>query len=130
MFYCYAHEEDKKLLESKKIVDPKRKGFMTYKSSRLLYACAVIMLVILSACSQTTSTNIDPGTNPGILDPHKQYTVNFWETFDTGANKTALTNLVKQYTDTHKNVKINLQSYDSYRPVSTILTIGYNVRYK
>jgi hypothetical protein len=27
MFYCYAHEEDKKLLESKKIVDPKRKGF-------------------------------------------------------------------------------------------------------
>ena len=94
---------------------------MTYKSSRLLSACAVIMLVILSACSQTTSTNIDPGTNPGVLDPHKQYTVNFWETFDTGANKTSLTNLVKQYTDTHKNVKINLQSYDSYSTLETNL---------
>lgn len=98
---------------------------MTYKASRLLSACAVVMLVILSACSQTTSTNIDPGTNPGVLDPHKQYTVNFWETFDTGANKTALTNLVKQYTDTHKNVKINLQSYDSYSTLATNLAAAF-----
>ena len=78
---------------------------MTYKPSRLLSAYAVVMLVILSACGQTTSTNTNPGTNPGVLDPHKQYTVNFWETFDTGVNKTVLAHLVKQYTDAHKNVK-------------------------
>ncbi|GCF10833.1 ABC transporter substrate-binding protein [Dictyobacter arantiisoli] len=39
--------------------------------------------------------------------------MNFWEALDTGANKTTLASLVKQYTNAHKNVKINVQSYDS-----------------
>jgi len=94
---------------------------MRYKSSCWLSAYAVIMLVLLSACGQTTSTNTDPGTNPGVLDPHKQYTVNLWETFDAGVNKTALAHLVKQYTDAHKNVTINIQSYDSYDTLVTKL---------
>ena len=92
---------------------------MTHKSSRLLSACAVIMLVILSACGGSSSPTTSTNSNAGVLDPHKQYTVNFWEVFGAGANKTALATLVKQYTDAHKNVKINLQSYDSYSTLET-----------
>jgi multiple sugar transport system substrate-binding protein len=100
----------------------KGKVFMSQKLSHLLSACAVIMLLILSACGSTTSTPATSTTsNLGVLDPHKQYTVNFWEVFATGANKTALAALVKQYTDAHKNVKVNLQSYDSYGTLETKL---------
>lgn len=92
---------------------------MSHKLSRLLSASAVIMLLLLSACGGTSAPQTSTNSTAGVLDAHKQYTVNFWEAFATGANKTALTALVKQYTDAHKNVKVNLQAYDSYGTLET-----------
>jgi multiple sugar transport system substrate-binding protein len=97
---------------------------MSHKLSRSLPIFAVIMVLLLSACGSTSAQNTSTtnrSNNVGVLDPNKQYTVNFWEAFATGANKTALEALVKQYMSAHKNVKVNLQAYDSYSTLETKL---------
>lgn len=81
----------------------------------------LVMMLLLSACGGDSSGNNGDGST-GVLDPNKNYTVEFWEAFSTGANKTAIETLAKQYMEKHKNVKINLQAYDSYDTLKTKLT--------
>jgi multiple sugar transport system substrate-binding protein len=108
-----------------------REACMLHKLSCLLPVCAVIMILSLVACGDIDAQNANttnPGRNAGVLDPHKQYTVNFWEVFSAGANKIALEGLVKQYMSTHKNVKVNLQAYDSYNTLETKLNAAIAAR--
>jgi multiple sugar transport system substrate-binding protein len=99
------------------------------RSSRLrisiiISALLLITMVMLSACgggSTGTSTTSSNGQDPTVLDPNKQYTVDFWEAFSTGANKTVLTALAQQYMQKHPNIKINLQAFDSYATLQTKL---------
>ncbi len=99
------------------------------RSSRLrisivISAFLLITMVMLSACgggSTAAPTTSGNGQDPTVLDPNKQYTVNFWEAFSTGANKTVLTALTQQYMQKHPNVKVNLQAFDSYTTLQTKL---------
>ncbi|GCE21839.1 ABC transporter substrate-binding protein [Dictyobacter kobayashii] len=91
------------------------------------FVCLILMVLALSACGTTTTTNnqgnssTTSNSDPTQFNASKQYSINFWEAFATGANKTALAALTKQYTDQHPNVKINLQAYDSYTTLQTKL---------
>ncbi len=91
---------------------------------RMMFVLAVITVVLLTACggSQSTPTS---GTNASgdvtQLDPNKKYTVDFWEVFATGANKTAMEALTKQYMQQHSNITVNLQAFDSYATLQTKL---------
>lgn len=99
------------------------------RSSRLrisivISALLLITMVTLSACgggSTAAPTSGSNGQDPTVLDPNKQYTVDFWEAFSTGANKTVLTALSQQYMQKHPNIKINLQAFDSYTTLQTKL---------
>ncbi|MBV9228194.1 MAG: ABC transporter substrate-binding protein [Chloroflexi bacterium] len=99
---------------------------MQHKWHRMSYIVAMLTLLLLTACGGTstgpTTGGSSSNSNPGVLDPNKKYTVNFWEVFATGANKTTLEALTKQYMQAHSNVTINLQPYDSYDTLQTKLT--------
>ncbi len=85
---------------------------------------ALVTMLLLSACGGSSGSSSSGSANlgPGELDPNKQYTVNFWEAFATGANKAVLGELTQQYMKAHPNVKVNLQAYDSYATLQTKLT--------
>lgn len=91
----------------------------------MAYVIAMITLLLLTACSGSSTgngSNTSTSNTPGVLDSNKKYTVNFWEAFSTGANKTSLEALTKQYMQKHSNVTVNLQAYDSYTTLKTKLT--------
>src|SRR5579859_6663344 len=100
--------------------------YMQRKRSSMTFVIAVITMLLLTACGTTSAGNATTSgsgsASPGVLDPNKKYTVNFWEVFATGANKTVLESLTKQYMQTHPNVTVNLQPYDSYATLKTKLT--------
>src|SRR5205807_2988907 len=105
----------------------KKEGiYMQRKWSYMTFVIAVITMLLLSACGSSAdagTTNSGGGSsNPGVLDPNKKYTVNFWEAFATGANKAVLESLTKQYMQAHPNVTVNLQPYDSYDTLRTKIT--------
>ena len=85
---------------------------------------ALVTMLLLSACGGPANGSSSGNANlgPGQLDANQQYTVNFWEAFATGANKTTLAELTQQYMKAHPNVKVNLQAYDSYATLKTKLT--------
>lgn len=85
---------------------------------------ALMTLLLLSACGGAASSgsNTGSGSSTGSLDPNKKYAISFWEAFATGANKTSLESLTKQYMQTHANVTVTLQAYDSYATLKTKLT--------
>lgn len=87
----------------------------------LLALLTVFAVLTLTACGGSTTTS-STGSSTGGLDPNKKYTVNFWEAFATGANKTSLETLTKQYMQSHPNVTVNLQAYDSYTTLKTKIT--------
>ncbi|GHO80693.1 ABC transporter substrate-binding protein [Ktedonobacter sp. SOSP1-85] len=94
---------------------------------RTWFSMTLVLLVIvllLSACGgdPASGNSGDNSNNTGVLDANKKYTVDFWEAFSTGANKTAIENLSKQYMSQHKNVTIKLQAFDSYDTLKTKLT--------
>ncbi len=87
------------------------------------YAIAIIAMLLLTACGGSSGgTATTTGSSTGKLDASKKYTVNFWEALATGANKTSLETLTKQYMQLHSNVNIVLQAYDSYDTLKTKLT--------
>jgi multiple sugar transport system substrate-binding protein len=94
--------------------------FMRRKKFSMMYAALVIIMLLLSACGSSGGTSSSTSSSAtGPLDAKKHYTVNFWEAFSTGANKTALTALTNQYMQQHPNVKVNLQAFDSYNTLET-----------
>lgn len=91
----------------------------------MAYVIATVTMLLLTACggsSTGNSSNTSTSSTPGVLDASKKYTVNFWEAFATGANKTSLEALTKQYMQQHSNVTVNLQAYDSYATLKTKIT--------
>ncbi len=98
---------------------------MHRKWSFMAYVIATVTMLLLTACggsSTGNSSNTSTSSTPGVLDASKKYTVNFWEAFATGANKTSLEALTKQYMQQHSNVTVNLQAYDSYATLKTKIT--------
>ncbi len=98
---------------------------MHRKWSLMAYVIAMVTMLLLTACggsSTGNSSNTSTSSTPGVLDSSKKYTVNFWEAFATGANKTSLEALTKQYMQQHSNVTVNLQAYDSYATLKTKIT--------
>ena len=95
---------------------------MYRKWSLMTSVITLTMLLLLTACGGSSTNTSNTGNNTGLLDPHKKYTVNFWEVFATGANKTSLEALTKQYMQVHPNVTVTLQSFDSYATLKTKLT--------
>ncbi len=98
---------------------------MHRKWSFTAYVIAMVAMLFLTACggsSTGNSGNTSASSTPGVLNPSKKYTVNFWEAFASGANKTSLEALTKQYMQQHSNVTVNLQAYDSYATLKTKLT--------
>lgn len=89
--------------------------------SRKILAIVMMMMFFMAACGEQPSNSGAPA-NTGGLDPNKKYTVNFWEAFATGANKTSLEALTKRYMQLHPNVDVKLQAYDSYPTLKTKLT--------
>ena len=91
---------------------------------RMTFVLAVITMVLLTACGGTQSA-ATPGTGSSgdatQFDPNKKYTVDFWEAFSTGANKTAVEALAKEYMQSHPNITVNLQAFDSYSTLQTKL---------
>jgi multiple sugar transport system substrate-binding protein len=83
---------------------------------------ALMTLLFLPSCGSPSTNTTTIGNNTGLLDPHKKYSVSFWEVFATGANKTALEALTKQYMQEHSNVTVTLQAFDSYATLKTKLT--------
>lgn len=95
--------------------------------SILASVIALMTLLLLTACGNGSSSGGSTGnsgsSNPtGTLDPNKKYTVTFWEAFASGANKTSLEGLTKEYMQAHPNVTVTLQAYDSYSTLKTKLT--------
>jgi multiple sugar transport system substrate-binding protein len=89
--------------------------------------CIVLVLftLLLAACGGSSGSSAGSGgnsSNPGVLNPNKKYTVEFWNVFSIGANKTAMDALTKQYMQEHPNVTIKTQSFDSYNTLQTKLT--------
>ncbi len=80
-------------------------------------ALLTLTLLLLTACGGSSTTS-----NVGKLDPHKKYTVNFWEAFGSGANKTTLESLTQQYMQQRPNITINLQPEPDYNTLQTKLT--------
>ncbi|HCI81215.1 MAG TPA: ABC transporter substrate-binding protein [Ktedonobacter sp.] len=96
---------------------------MRHTWSRLTFVLLTMTLLLLTACGGTSSNNSSSGsTSPGVLDPGKKYTVNFWDAFSTGANKSTIATLVSQYEQQHPNVTVNVQAFDSYNTLNTKLT--------
>ncbi|GER91380.1 ABC transporter substrate-binding protein [Dictyobacter vulcani] len=92
------------------------------------FVLLVLTVLLLSACgtaADTTDQGNKGGTSnssdPTSFDANKQYSINFWEAFAAGANKTSLESLTKEYMAKHPKVKINLQAYDSYPTLQTKL---------
>ncbi len=89
---------------------------------RMSFVIAMITLLLLTACGgNSTPTTTTTSNDPSVLDANKHYTVDFWEAFGVGANKTALESLTAQYMQSHANVKVNLTPYDSYPTLQTKL---------
>ncbi len=89
------------------------------------YAIAMIAMLLLTACGgspNSNSGNNSSSTSPGVLSSSKKYTVNFWDAFGSGANKTAVANLTKQYMQKNPNVTVNVQAFDSYATLKTKIT--------
>lgn len=82
-------------------------------------ALLAVSMLLLTACGSGSSTST---SNVGKLDPNKKYTVNFWEAFGTGANKTTLASITQSYMQAHPNVTVNLQPYPDYNTLQTKLT--------
>ena len=98
---------------------------MQRKWSLTAYIIAMVAMLLLTACGGSSTGNggnTSTSSTPGVLNSSKKYTVNFWEAFATGANKTSLEALTKQYMQQHSNVTVNLQAYDSYATLKTKLT--------
>ncbi|GAC1435886.1 MAG: extracellular solute-binding protein [Ktedonobacteraceae bacterium] len=97
---------------------------MHRKWPSMAYVLAMVAMLLLTACGGSTSggNTSTKTSNTGVLDSSKKYTVNFWEAFATGANKTSLETLTKQYMQSHSNVTVVLQPYDSYATLKTKLT--------
>lgn len=98
---------------------------MHRKWSSLAYVIAMVTMLLLTACGGSSTgngSNTSTSSTPGVLDSNKKYTVNFWEAFASGANKTSLEALTKQYMQKHSNVTVNLQAYDSYATLKTKIT--------
>ncbi len=84
---------------------------------------ALLTILLLSACGGAASSGSTTGkSSTGSLDPNKKYAISFWEAFATGANKTSLQSLTKEYMQAHPNVTVTLQAYDSYATLKTKLT--------
>lgn len=101
--------------------------FMHRTWLRMVYVLSTMLLLFLAACggppaTSTTGSTGTPASAPGVIDKSKQYSLDFWEAFSTGANKAVLQTLTQQYMKAHPNVKINLQAYDSYTTLQTKLT--------
>ena len=93
--------------------------------SFMAFAIAMIAMLLLTACggsSNSSSGNNSSSTTPGVLSSSKKYTVNFWDAFGSGANKTAVANLTKQYMQKNPNVTVNVQAFDSYATLKTKIT--------
>ncbi|GAC1498311.1 MAG: ABC transporter substrate-binding protein [Ktedonobacteraceae bacterium] len=92
---------------------------------RMTFVLAMITMVLLTACGGSSGGTTNTGTtstgDATQFDPNKKYTVDFWEAFGTGANKTAVEALSKEYIQQHPNVTINLQAFDSYGTLQTKL---------
>jgi len=100
---------------------------MRHKRSLTAYIIAMLAMLLLTACGGSSggtsgTTTSAGGANPGVLDPNKKYTVNFWDAFGSGANKTAVDTLTKQYMQKNPNVTVNVQAYDSYATLKTKIT--------
>ncbi|GAC1358236.1 MAG: extracellular solute-binding protein [Ktedonobacteraceae bacterium] len=98
---------------------------MHRKWSFTAYVIVMVAMLLLTACggsSNGNGGNTSSSTTPGVLDPNKKYTVNFWEAFASGANKTSLEALTKQYMQKQSNVTVNLQAFDSYATLKTKIT--------
>ena len=95
---------------------------MYRKWSLMTSIIALVTLLLLTACGGSPTNTSKTGKSTGLLDPNKKYTVTFWEVFATGANKTSLEALTKQYMQAHPNVTVTLQSFDSYATLKTKLT--------
>ncbi|QBD78894.1 ABC transporter substrate-binding protein [Ktedonosporobacter rubrisoli] len=91
------------------------------------YLMILAAMLLMTACGGTSGSsssngNTSTSSNPGVLDPNKKYTVDFWEAFGIGANKTVIEDLTKQYMQAHPNVTVKLQAFDSYDTLQTKLT--------
>ncbi len=98
---------------------------MRHKRSLTAYILATLVLLVLTACGGSSGSGGNTTTNsanPGVLDSGKKYTVNFWDAFGSGANKTAIDTLTKQYMQKNPNVTVNVQAYDSYATLKTKIT--------
>lgn len=95
---------------------------MRHTWSRLLFVSMTITMLLLTACGGGSGSSSTGSTSPGVLDPNKKYTVNFWDAFASGANKTVIATLVSEYEHQHPNVTVNVQAYDSYPTLKTKLT--------
>jgi multiple sugar transport system substrate-binding protein len=109
--------------------DKKERNVMRFVWSRVSIVFALLTLFLLSACggsgsSNASSTSAASGNTAsvGVLDPNKKYSIDFWEAFAAGANKTTLEKLTQQYMQAHPNVTVKLTPYDSYNTLSTKLT--------
>jgi multiple sugar transport system substrate-binding protein len=88
----------------------------------MISVIAMIALLLLTACGGSSPNTANSSNGTSSLDPSKKYTVSFWEVFATGANKTALEALTKQYMQAHPDVTVTLQAFDSYATLKTKLT--------
>ncbi len=89
------------------------------------YAIAMVAMLLLTACggsANSNSGNSSTSTAPGMLDHNKKYTVNFWDAFASGANKTAVASLTQQYMQKNPNITVNVQAFDSYATLKTKIT--------
>ncbi len=98
---------------------------MHRKWSLTAYVIAMVTMLLLTACGGSSTGNTSSSSTssaPGVLDSSKKYTVNFWDAFASGANKTSVEALTKQYMQQHPNVTVNVQAYDSYATLKTKIT--------
>jgi multiple sugar transport system substrate-binding protein len=91
--------------------------------SRSICTILVLFTLLLTACGGSSSSSSGgSGSNPGVLDSSKKYTVEFWNAFSVGANKLAIDSLTQQYMQEHPNVTVKMQYFDSYNTLLTKLT--------
>lgn len=97
---------------------------MHRKWSLTAYVIAMVTMLLLTACggASTGNSSNTSSSTPGVLNASKKYTVNFWDAFASGANKTAVEALTKQYMQKNPNVTVNVQAYDSYATLKTKIT--------
>ncbi len=84
------------------------------------------VMLLVAACgggsSSGSSSSSSSGGATGGLSASKKYNVVFYEAFGSGANKTSLQALTKQYEQMHPNVTVQLDPYDSYTTLQTKIT--------